>query len=171
MFSVGWHAVEMTTSANRWSTLVPPLGPALCTGLPTPRSAHRAGVQGGRTAGGPAQTLERQGVPHGPGVCQGCRQAHRAEVAPPTWTRAALPPTPAWALMPCGAGSASSSRAGTADPVVSWPRHQATQCVYSFSGNGAPAFSLWLGRLQVSLRASRPRSRSRKLTVEAKGGG
>lgn len=68
---------------------------------------------------------------------------------PHTCTTAA--PLPAWALMPCGAGSVSPPRAGTADPVMSCPRHQASQCVYSFSGNGTPAFSLWLGWLQVSL--------------------
>lgn len=126
------------------------LGPGLPTGPPTVHSAHRARVQGGRTAGGPTQTPARQGVPHGPEACWSRRQARSVDVAPPhTCTTAA--PLPAWALMPCGAGSVSPPRAGTADPVMSCPRHQASQCVYSFSGNGTPAFSLWPGRLQVSL--------------------
>ena len=65
MFSVGWHAVEMTTSANRWSTSVPPLGPASPQGRPPCTQHTEPGFMAGGQQGAPPRPWRGKGCPMG----------------------------------------------------------------------------------------------------------
>lgn len=62
MFSVGWHAVEMTTSANRRSASALPVGPALLAEPPALRPAHTASVRG-EDSGAPPRPRRGEGRP------------------------------------------------------------------------------------------------------------